>query len=156
MGWKMGRKKGERNDRISFDKITIYVLIVRRLIINPLWLLSRKLRPTFGDLFGKSSPSVRKLLLFPLLASFFHPLWKIKKERGREKEEGERTKEQTLNNFILDRSQLSTNYDDASVPWTNEQLCKGNKGRTKRKKERKKEKKKRKETPHISINQKYY
>lgn len=41
---------------------------------------------------------------------------KRKGEKKKKEKEGERTKEQTLNNFILDRSQLSTNYDDASVP----------------------------------------
>lgn len=85
--------------------------------------------------------------LFPLLVpvSVFSTLYgKKKKERGKKKKEGERTKEQTLNNFILDRSQLSTNYDDASVPRTNEQPCKGNKGRTKREREEKKRKKREK------------
>ena len=85
--------------------------------------------------------------LFPLLVpvSVFSTLYgKKKKKRGKKKKEGERTKEQTLNNFILDRSQLSTNYDDASVPRTNEQPCKGNKGRTKREREEKKRKKREK------------
>lgn len=73
-----GGKKENGTTGLASNKITIYVVIVRRLIINPLRLLNRKLRPTFGDLFRKSSPpSVSALAFPPVLVSlfrFFHPL----------------------------------------------------------------------------------
>lgn len=141
----MGGEKGERRDRISCDKITIYVVIVRRLIINPLRLRAANCGQPLEHLFGKRSLHPLGNFFFRArLCSVFSPFMKKKKK----KKQKARTKEQTLNNFILDRSRFPPTSATTQVFHERTSNCVGKETKEGRKKKKKKGKKR-----HVYIDQ---